>query len=326
MKPIASLARTKRPAFTMTELLVVICIVAIVFGLIIPFIQSARENAARTTCTNNLKQIGLAVQNFQSTFGRLPPLYGGSNGTTVQNSNKNPKVWGSTHFAILAYIEQDAIGIRQYGSATDPIQFDPTIYGGPGNTKVVTTYVCPTDPSVNDGIIIGGKYGGTSYAANAQVFAPLSDETLRGGTMYPASEANFTDRAQSIEKIKDGSSNTIIFTHSYALCGSATTGTIWGYGEGINKPPSPINTFQPWSRASYLSQTFMTPANGKVFQDRPNPYLTNCKVTDPASPHPGYMMVGMGDGSVRTVTPNISPDIWNKACLPNDGSELPTDW
>jgi prepilin-type processing-associated H-X9-DG protein len=193
-------------------------------------------------------------------------------------------------------------------------------------TKVITTYVCPADPSMDDGIIIGGKFGGTSYAANAQVFAPLSDETLRGGTMYPASEANFTDRGQSIEKVKDGSANTIIFTHSYALCGSISTGTIWGYGEGVNKAPSPINSFQPWSRASYLSQTFMTPANGKGFQDRPNPYLTDCKITDPASPHPGYMMVGMGDGSVRTVTPDISPDIWNKACLPNDGSELPTDW
>ncbi len=323
--PTSPRERRKRPAFTKTELLVVICIIAVIFGLMIPLIQSAREKAARTRCTNNLKQIGLGVQNFQSTFGRLPPLYGGSNGTTVQNSTRVPNGWASTHVFLVPYIEQTSL-FKTDNSA--PPYVDPTTLpvGDPDITRVILTYVCPADPSMDDGIVIGGQYGGTSYAANAQVFAPLSDETLRGGTMYPASKANFTDRGQSIEKIRDGSSNTIFFTHSYALCGSISTGTIWGYGEGLNKPPSPINTLQPWSRASYLSQTYMTPANGKAFQDRPNPYLTNCKITDPASPHPGYMMVGMGDGNVRTVTPDISPDNWNKACLPNDAPQLPADW
>jgi prepilin-type processing-associated H-X9-DG protein len=325
--PTISLARRKRPAFTKIELLVVICIVAVIAGLFIPLIQSIREKSARKFCTNHLKEIGLAVQNFESTFGRMPPLYGGSNRATVQNSVKNSTVWASTHVFLKPYIEQDSL-FRADGSPTSPPQVDPMTYpkGAPGVTKVITTYVCPADPSMEEGIIIGGKFGGTSYAANAQIFAPLSDETLNGGTMYPAEKPGFTDRGGKSSDIKDGAANTIMFTHSYALCGSPNTGTVWGYGSGINMPPSPINTFQPWSRASYLSQTFMTPANGKAFQDRPNPYLTNCTITDPASPHPGYMMVAMGDGSVRTVTPEISPDIWNKACLPNDGSEIGGDW
>jgi prepilin-type N-terminal cleavage/methylation domain-containing protein len=237
---------SQRSAFSMTELLIVICIVAIIAGIIIPFIQSAREKAARTRCMNNLKQLGLGVQNFQSTFGRLPPLYGGSDGAAVQNSVKNNTVWASTHMFLLPYIEQDSL-FKSYGSATTPPVIDPLTFpvGSPGITKVVTTYVCPSDPGVDDGIIIGGKYGATSYAANAQVFAPLTDETLNGGRMYPADKPGFTDRGTSIEKVTDGSANTIIFTHSYAVCGSPTTGTVWGYGAGVNKPPSPILTFQP---------------------------------------------------------------------------------
>ncbi len=88
------------------------------------------------------------------------------------------------------------------------------------------------DPGVTDGIIVGGTYGGTSYAANAQAFAPLEDETINGGAMYPSGKINFTDRVTSIEKLKDGSSNIIFFTHSYSLCGSRNTATVWGYGAG----------------------------------------------------------------------------------------------
>jgi type II secretory pathway pseudopilin PulG len=316
---------TKRPAFSMAELLIVICIVAIVAGILTSFIQYNREVLARVNCTSNLKMIGLATLNFEATFGRLPPLYGGSDGVAVQNSAKNSTVWASTHVLLLTYIEQD-YRFQSLANGAIPPVFDPTTFptGSPGITGVVSTYVCPADPSMNDGIIIGGKYGGTSYAANAQVLAPLTDESLNGGSMNPATKPDFTDRGAKASDIKDGLANTTLFTHSYALCGSANTGTVWGNGAGVNKPPSPINTFQPWSRASYLGQTYMTPANGYAFQDRPN--LKDCKVSDPASPHPGSMLVGMSDGAIRPISSKILPDIWNKVCLPNDGSELGNDW
>ena len=123
---------------------------------------------------------------------------------------------------------------------------------------MVSAFVCPADPSVTDGIIVGGTYGGTSYAANAQVFAPLTDESINGGFMYQATHPDFTDRAQSIARIKDGISNTVIFIHTYALCGSTTQGAAWGYGSGIGQAPSTTPSFQPWLRASYLGQTYMT--------------------------------------------------------------------
>src|SRR5207237_9215938 len=97
--------------------------------------------------------------------------------------------------------------------------------------------------------------GGTSYAANAQVFAPLSDESVSGGTMVAAGTTNWCDRGSAISRIGDGSSNTILMIHSYALCGqSLQTGTAWGYTAGVNAAPSTTLAFQPWQPASLLGQ------------------------------------------------------------------------
>jgi prepilin-type N-terminal cleavage/methylation domain-containing protein len=322
---------TKRPGFTLIELLVVIAIIAILIALLVPAVQKVREAAARTTCTNNLKQIGLGVQNYQSTFGRLPPLYGGmTQGQAWSNSTKNNTVWGSTHVFLLPYIEQDNL-FKSLGNAATPPVVDPSTIGGPGNTKVVTTYVCPADPSVTDGTVVGGTLGGTSYAANAQVFSPTQGELATAtqdgtnGAQFTAQRVNWFDRSTSIEKIRDGSSNTVIFIHTYALCGSSTQGSAWGHGSGIGQAPTKTPAYQPWLRSSYLNQVYMT--TGAPFQNQPTPYNTAaCVWGTPATPHSSALMVAMGDGSVRSVVPSLSASTWNLVCLPNDGQVLGPDW
>ena len=319
----------KRRGFTLIELLVVIAIIAILIALLVPAVQKVREAAARTQCTNNLKQIGLGLHNFEGTFKRLPPLYGGQ-----INSTKFPQTFGSTHVFILPYIEQDNL----YKAMGTPPTVDPSkiiTAGQAANTKVVPTYVCPADPSMSDGILAGGTLGGTSYAVNAQVFAPIIDENgQNGGKMNAAGGANWLDRGSTIARIGDGSSNTILFMHTYAVCpnksgGKFTAGqSAWGETAGPSltaKPQTaPATGGWPWQRASYLGQTSMS--TSVAFQNAPNPYSSACLYTDPATPHSSAMMVLLGDASVRSCTPSVTTTTWNFACLPNDGQILGSDW
>src|SRR5882762_10916997 len=91
-------ATTRRTAFTLIELLVVIAIIAILIGLLVPAVQKVREAANRATCQNNLKQMGVAVQNYHGVTKQLPPIriLGGDG-------------WASWFVLILPYVEQDPL-------------------------------------------------------------------------------------------------------------------------------------------------------------------------------------------------------------------------
>src|SRR5713226_8002975 len=125
-----------RSAFTLIELLVVIAIIAVLIGLLVPAVQKVREAAQRMQCQNNVKQLVLACHNFHDTNGVLPPW---ATATTTE--------YGSAHFLLLPYIEQDNLYRQANG-----ISFNV-------RTAAVKTFTCPTDPTVSNGVF-------TSQAVN----------------------------------------------------------------------------------------------------------------------------------------------------------------
>jgi prepilin-type N-terminal cleavage/methylation domain-containing protein len=140
--------------FTLIELLVVIAIIAILIGLLLPAVQKVRDAAARTQCTNNIKQLGLAVHNYNDTFTKLPALWF-SGGQTPQ---------ASLHYLLLPFIEQQNI----YNAA-----------GGYSSNQAgsqVKSFICPGDPTEPSNTFNG--WAATNYAGNITVFNPNGTGTI----------------------------------------------------------------------------------------------------------------------------------------------------
>jgi prepilin-type N-terminal cleavage/methylation domain-containing protein/prepilin-type processing-associated H-X9-DG protein len=201
----------KRKGFTLIELLVVIAIIAILIGLLVPAVQKVRESAARIQCSNNLKQIGLALHNFHDTYKRFPSgimvAIGTGSGAVLPSSCPRcqqppiPGKWGSWLTWILPYMEQRnlynelKLDGREYGYCLGPTS--------PGAT-VVPAYICPSDYVPKTTIQYGTYYFGVnSYFGNAGTKAwPVSTASLNG-VLYYNSRVRITD-------ITDGTSNTLM--------------------------------------------------------------------------------------------------------------------
>jgi prepilin-type N-terminal cleavage/methylation domain-containing protein/prepilin-type processing-associated H-X9-DG protein len=129
---------SRRSAFTLVELLVVIAIVGILVGLLLPAVQAARESARRTQCVNNLKQIGIACQNYQESLRTFPPGYLAA-GPYVDGATDTTPGWGWEAF-ILPYMEQRPV--YQAINFNLPIEH-------PANSQAIQTtivpYLCPSD-------------------------------------------------------------------------------------------------------------------------------------------------------------------------------------
>jgi prepilin-type N-terminal cleavage/methylation domain-containing protein len=352
--PVFRLTRFWR-GFTLIELLVVIAIIAILIGLLLPAVQKVREAAARMESTNNLKQIVLASHNAHDTNGKLPPTLGcyPSDANSINwQAPYVPSRFGTAQYFLLPYIEQDNL----YKS--------PQLDGGPGSTANslhssnswwidrggrIKTFQAPADPSMpgsGTGWATGDDgqpRGLTSYAANWHVFRGGWDEDWqKGGVSRFAS-------------VTDGLSNTIFFAERYAICG-ANPGDGWNsntqllYAEhiwnedGQNSGPRG----ECWNIRANLCPAFWVhlPGAGSgdggsqsaqwqsvanypwsyavMFQD--HPLVTQCDPLRLQSMTAGGILVGMGDGSVRSVNSAISQPTWGRAIDPTDGGVLGNDW
>jgi len=315
---------TRKSAFTLIELLVVIAIIAILIGLLLPAVQKVREAAARTSCSNNLHQLGIATQMYSDAFKSVPPLAAPC-GTTAAGcytaaSSPTPGFNYTMFIFLLPYIEQNALFSNASTSSN---------YGGV-NQSVVKTYQCPSDISAPGGGFQGTKaaYAGsgvTNYAGNNLVF---------GG---PVQGLTYPTKRRSIENTSvNGLSNTVFFSEIYGTCGntgnlSNAGGSLWavadaGYQPGFNlgsgKAGVVLSTTPP-----PLFQNLTVPKSGSLSFPQFKPvWLTACDYTTVQGIHTGGIEVAMGDGSARFVSQFVSQLSWYGAVDALDGNLVGDDF
>jgi prepilin-type N-terminal cleavage/methylation domain-containing protein/prepilin-type processing-associated H-X9-DG protein len=312
--------RVRRTGFTLIELLVVMSIISILIGLLLPAVQKIREAANRMKCSNNMKQIGLAVHNFELTYGKLPPAWTPDSGAGTFNSNYGngpngtpPPVYGTIHFMLLPFIEQDNL----YQLSVRSVSFGGTNYnqyysgqGSPTNVPatILQMYLCPSDPTLNSNLQRYG-YASTSYAANMMIFDPHGPGNV-------------------VQGMPNGTSNTVIFAERYKVCqptvpAGSYTGPAWAMHPAIVSHGWDSPVFG-WHDMGGGYDPSIDGGVGYAFQVRPAPQ--NCVYPVTQGSHTGVMNVAMGDGSVRGVGGSVSLGTWIQACNPTQRGTLGSDW
>ncbi len=333
-----------RRGFTLIELLVVIAIIAVLIGLLLPAVQKVREAAGRTQSANNLKQMGTALHNFESTHRRMPPMFG-----TVTPGSPN-LAGGSVFYHLLPALEEGNLhGLGVDGS----------------RSASVKVFAAPLDPSYPPNgtyqLPQSGMQGRTYFPTLYPPWASTNNTTW-GVSSYSANWQVFGNTAASFNKVSDGLSNTFIFGEKYATMQGGPYGAcanLWGYGVDPRSIPNDFNPplrpgEQPsevhWSNGlatpSSLYNSPYHPRNGFVNRgsavpgawphDRPwncrcmrapewRPRLTSVHPQKSQGFSPTGIQICMGDGSVRFVNSGATDEKWVAIETPDFGETIQPD-
>jgi prepilin-type N-terminal cleavage/methylation domain-containing protein/prepilin-type processing-associated H-X9-DG protein len=193
-------ARTTRHAFTLIELLVVIAIIGTLISLLLPAVQKVREAAARLSCRNNLKQIGLGLHNFHDSNQAFPPGFLASVTYSDGAADTTPG-WGWASY-LLPYVEQDNLFRR--------LDFKQPVQNSPAIQAMVKVYLCPSDLTPPAPFAVPDAFGNPICLAAPSSYAACvgGDESDAAGPtglgiFYRNSHTRMTD-------VTDGTSNTIL--------------------------------------------------------------------------------------------------------------------
>lgn len=343
-----------RKGFTLVELLVVIAIIGILVGLLLPAVQSAREAARRMQCQNNLKQIGLAIHNYESTYKRIPCAIMGSNPRLGQPGAFDDDGYGWL-VSILPFIEQTNL----YNSlnATVPLGtpgaiqqwFDGTLPGAPGGTiipggdAIISAYKCPSDALpdiVPQNFTIPGSLGALSGGPEhpwAVGYARTSYKTAGGsylgddGAMHKLWE-HINDNGSVGRKFgdfQDGLSNSLLSVEStYVSSCSAARGAPGPYPIDLNAICGGDAQHEDWAvwiggagtdEGCRTNGRTNSPINGRVGPNR----MAGAVNDDCAfSYHTGGANIVMGDGSVHFLSENLDQRTYGNMHSIRDGQVL----
>jgi prepilin-type N-terminal cleavage/methylation domain-containing protein len=351
--------KAPQKGFTLVELLVVIAIIGILVPLLLPAVQSAREASRRTKCTNNMRQLGVALNNIESAHKKLPqaagywpresgPLnylrpgwyvpvpIGELHYITSEPSvlkAASPATFSTVLYFLLPYMEEEAL-------YRDPFWNQGTTQDLQWSTKAAApaTMLCPSDPSSDfTGVIDvdGAPLGVANYAINIQALGHVCLTTGWPPTplLFPQYGAR---QKRRLKNFGDGTAKTIVFSERYVVC--PTTDSTYGRNAWLgtvltgleNTPPS--NKYDPFFGITSMHGPKETWGTGRFWvllpQDAPdiNNGLGSCDALYLQSGHPGFVLACMVDGSVRPISTSVNPNTWKYLVVSNDGETIPEDY
>ncbi len=293
-------SRTVR-AFTLIELLVVIAIIAVLIGMLLPAVQSAREAARRAQCLNNLKQIVLALHNYHDTVAAFPPGYVSlTQGNQPSGSELGPG-WGWAAM-ILGQIERRSLydTVNFSLSSIDPSA--PSV-----RAVTLSVFLCPSDAGGRGPLTIADAAGKVlvadlaagQYVACAGQFEPEEFPGTNNGVFYRNSKIGIRD-------ITDGTSTTLMIGERSRNVADATWVGMIPSGLSCNNPTWPV---QDCEASNVLVLAHTGPSPDEPWMDVPN--NPKAGVDDFHSRHPGGCNFAFCDGSVRFVKETINPRVFS---------------